>query len=375
MRIGIDGRAAKWYRGTGIGTYTYQLINCLNKIDRINNYTLFMPQDCKFEMTLRRNFQLNDTKDNRKDNFWDDINTPNILEDEKIQLYHIPQNGIGLPSKKNCKFIITLHDVIPYRMPETVSDRYLKLFSEYIPKIIPKCDGIITVSNFSKSDIIKAFDFPEDKIYVTPLASEDIYRPLDKRISRYIAKKYYSIEGDFILYVGGFSPRKNIIGTIKSFKRFISLYKKPINLVIVGNKGKSYALYKKCTEKLNIQDRVMFPGFISINHLPYIYNASKLFLYPSFYEGFGLPTIEAMACGTPVITSNRTSMPEVVGKGALLIDPENDVDLCNAMLNVLSDKKLYENLSRSGLYRSSQFSWKKTAERTLNIYDKIINER
>ncbi|WP_446898274.1 glycosyltransferase family 4 protein [Clostridium sp. LBM24168] len=375
MRIGIDGRAAKWYRGTGIGTYTYQLINCLNKIDRINNYTLFMPEECRFEMTLRKNFQLNDTKDNKKDNFWDDINTPNILKDEKIQLYHIPQNGVGLPYTKNCKFIITLHDVIPYRMPETVSDRYLRLFSEYIPKIIPKCDGIITVSNFSKSDIMKAFDFPEDKIYVTPLASEDIYKPLDKRISKYIAKNYYSIEGDFILYVGGFSPRKNIIGAIESFKKFLSLYKKPITLVIAGNKGKSYSIYRKCTEKLNIQDKVIFPGFISINHLPYIYNASKLFLYPSFYEGFGLPTIEAMACGTPVITSNRTSMPEVVGKSALLIDPENHEDLCNAMLNILSDSKLYVNLVKSGLHRSSQFSWKKTAEHTLNIYNKIINEK
>lgn len=375
MKIEIDGRAAKWYRGTGIGTYTYQLINCLNKIDRINNYTVFMPEECRYEMNLKKNFRINNTINNRKDNFWDEINAPNILENEQIQLYHIPQNGVGLPLKKNCKFVITLHDVIPYRMPETVSDRYLKLFSEYIPKIIPECDGIITVSNFSKSDIIKAFNFPEDKIYVTHLASEDIYRPLDKRISKYIAKKYYSIDGDFILYVGGFSPRKNIIGAIKSFSKFLSIYKKPITLVIAGNKGKSYSIYKKCTESLNITNKVIFPGFISIKHLPYIYNAAKLFLYPSFYEGFGLPTIEAMACGTPVITSNRTSMPEVVGESALLIDPENHEDLCNAMLNVMCNKKLYEFLVKAGLHRASQFSWKKTAEDTLNIYNKIINEK
>jgi glycosyltransferase involved in cell wall biosynthesis len=375
MRIGIDGRAAKWYRGTGIGTYTYQLINCLNKIDRINNYTVFMPEDSRSEMGLKRNFKLNDIKySNSKDTFWDEVATPNILKNEQVQLYHIPQNGVGLSSKCNCKFVITLHDIIPYRMPETVSDRYLKLFSEYIPKIIPKCDGIITVSNFSKADIMKAFDFPEDKIYVTSLASEDIYKPLNKYISKYIAKKYYFIEGDFILYVGGFSPRKNIIGIIKSFSKFISLYKKPIKLVIAGNKGKSYALYKKCAEELNIQDKVIFPGFISIKHLPYIYNAAKLFVYPSFYEGFGLPTIEAMACGIPVITSNRTSIPEVVGENAALIDPENYEELCEAMINIISDEKLYDKLSKSGIERSKQFSWKKTAEQTLNIYGKIINK-
>lgn len=375
MKIGIDGRAAKWYRGTGIGTYTYQIINCLNKIDKINNYLLFMPHTYNGEMNFNKNFQIRNIKDNKESNFWDEVNTPNILKNEKIQLYHIPQNGVGLPSSKNCKFVITLHDVIPYRMPETVSDRYLNLFSEYIPKIISQCDGIITVSNFSKSDIIKAFNYPKEKIYVTSLASESIYKPLNKILSKYIAKKYYSIDGDFILYVGGFSPRKNIIGIIESFSKLICLYKKPLTLVIVGNRGKSYSLYKKCAEKLNIQDKVIFPGFIPMNHLPYIYNASKLFVYPSFYEGFGLPTIEAMSCGIPVITSNTTSIPEVVENSAILIDPKNYDELCDAMLNVLLDKELYNKLSKSGLQRSSQFSWYKTAKDTLNVYSKIINNR
>lgn len=375
MRIGIDGRAAKWYRGTGIGTYTYQLINCLNKIDRINDYTLFMPEICKKEMNLGKNFALNNIQNNNENNFWDEVNTPNILKNGQIQLYHIPQNGVGLPSIKKCKFVITLHDVIPYKMPETVSDRYLKLFSEYIPKIVPMCDGIITVSNFSKLDIVKAFNFPEEKIYVTSLASEDIYKPLNKCISKYIAKKYYDIKDDFILYVGGFSPRKNILGIIKSFSKFIALYKKPINLVIAGNRGKSYSIYKQCAEKLHIQDKVLFPGFISINHLPYVYNAAKLFVYPSLYEGFGLPTVEAMACGIPVITSNITSIPEVVDKSALLINPKDTDSLCKSMLNVLSDQTLYNKLVKSGLKRASQFSWEKTAKDTIRVYNKIINEK
>ncbi|MHC6181309.1 glycosyltransferase family 4 protein [Clostridium sp. JNZ X4-2] len=375
MKIGIDGRAAKLYRGTGIGTYTYQLINCLNNIDNINSYLLFMPKSFKNDICLKKNFTLNTISPQSKASFWEEINIPNKIKCSKIELYHVPQNGVGLPADKNCKFVITLHDVIPYKMPETVSSRYLKIFSEYIPEIIPNCDGIITVSDFSKKDIMKAFNFPEDKIYVTHLASEEIYKPLDKNISKYIAKRYYSITGDYILYVGGFSPRKNILGLIESFNRLISLYKKPIKLVIAGTKGKSYSTYSERTETLNISDKVIFPGFISMEHLPFIYNAAKLFVYPSFYEGFGLPPIEAMACGIPVITSDTTSLPEVVGDGALLIDPEDQNKLCEAMLNVLSDDNLKKRLISAGIQRISKLSWRKTASDTISIYNKIIGKK
>lgn len=372
MKIGIDGRAAKWYRGTGIGTYTYQLINCLNRIDNINKYLLFMPENCKYDMALKENFHLNNITEGNESNFWDEVNIPNILKDKNIELYHVPQNGVGLPADKKCRFVITLHDVIPYKMPETVSDRYLKIFSDHIPKIISECDGIITVSNYSKKDIIETFNFPENKVYVTHLASEDIYRPLDKRVSRYIAEKYYSIQGDFILYVGGFSPRKNIVGLIESFSKLLCSYKKDVKLVVVGKKGKSYEIYKKRAEELHISDKVLFPGFVSIEHLPYIYNASQLFVYPSFYEGFGLPPIEAMSCGVPVIASNVTSVPEVVGDGGLLIDPKDIDNLCDSMFRVLSDEELRKKLISLGLSKASNLSWDKTANETISAYNRII---
>lgn len=372
MKIGIDGRAAKWYRGTGIGTYTYQLINCLNRIDNINKYLLFMPENSKYDIPLKENFHLNNITEGNESNFWDEVNIPNILKGKNIELYHVPQNGVGLPVDKKCRFVITLHDVIPYKMPETVSDRYLKIFSEHIPKIIPQCDGIITVSNYSKKDIIETFNFPEDKVYVTHLAGEDIYKPLDKVISKYIAKKYYSINGDFILYVGGFSPRKNIVGLIESFSKLLCIYKKDIKLVIAGKRGKSYDIYKKRAEELHISDKVLFPGFVSIDHLPYIYNSSQLFVYPSFYEGFGLPPIEAMSCGVPVIASNVTSVPEVVGDGGLLINPKDIDNLCDSMFRVLSDEDLRKNLIALGLSKASNLSWDKTANETISAYSRII---
>ncbi len=373
MKIGIDGRAAKWYRGTGIGTYTYQLISSLNVFDKLNEYMLFMPHSSNCDISFNRNFQTRNITEGNKSNFWDEVNIPTILMDRDIELYHVPQNGVGLPKDKHCPFVITLHDVIPYKMPETCGETFLRIFNEEMPSIVSRCDGIITVSQFSKEDIAMAFNFPKEKIFVTHLAAEDIYHPLDKKECLDLIKSRYGIDGDYILYVGGFSPRKNIVGLIEAFSKLKTKYKKDINLVIAGKQGKSYPIYKKSAQDLGVEGSVIFPGFIDVDHLPQLYNASKLLAYPSFYEGFGLQPVEAMACGVPVITSNVTSIPEVLGDSAVFINP-NDVDeLCNSMYEVLSSEELAESLILKGLVRSSELSWYKTAKNTLLAYSKIIN--
>jgi len=373
MKIGIDGRGAKWYRGTGIGTYTYQLISSLNTIDKINEYLLFMPESSVSDISFSNNFHIENISEGNLNNFWDEVNIPNILTNKDIEIYHVPQNGVGLPKEKNCPFVITLHDVIPLKMPETVGETFLKIFNNDMPSIVSSCDGIITVSEFSKEDIAKSFNYPKEKIFVTYLAAEEIYHPLDRIQCSELIKKYYGIDGDYILYVGGFSPRKNIIGLIEAFSKFISKYKKDIKLVIAGKQGKSYDIYKKRSQDLNIEDKVIFPGFIPIKYLPYLYNASKLLVYPSFYEGFGLPPIEAMACGIPVIASNLTSIPEVVSDCAVLVDPYNIDEISNAIYKVINDHKFRDKLIIKGLIRSSEFNWKKTAKNTLIAYNKIIN--
>lgn len=371
MKIGIDARAAKLYRGTGIGTYTYQLINFLNKTDSINDYLLFMSDTSNLDIDFNNNFKLNIIDDPSTNNFWDQVNIPNILNNKNIDIYHVPQNGVGLPLDKTCPFVITLHDVIPYKMPETVSDRYLHIFNEELPKIVSSCDGIITVSKFSKMDIAKSFNFPPEKIYVTYLAAENIYKPLNKNLSMKIIKSAYGIDGDFILYVGGFSPRKNIIGLMHAFKKLTLKYKKNLKLVIAGNKGKSYKDYKICAEKLGIENKVIFPGFIPIHYMPYLYNSAKLFVYLSLYEGFGLPPIEAMACGIPVISSNVTSMPEILNDCSLLVDPTDTDKICASLYEVLIDTELRKNLIDRGLHINKRLTWKNTALSTLNVYKKI----
>lgn len=375
IKVGIDGRAASWYRGTGIGTYSYQLLNSLNNIDKTNNYLIFLPSENTLDFSFNRNFIGTPIYQSRRNNFWDEVNIPIILKNTDVQLYHVPQNGVGLPEDKNCRFIITLHDVIPCKMPETVSEKYLNIFSNVMPKILSKCDAVITVSNYSKNDIANQFNFPKNKIYVTYLAGEKIYHPINRQFCKSFIKEKYKMEDEFILYVGGFSPRKNILSLINAFSQLKYVYKKKINLVIAGHKGKSYEIYKKRTEELHIEDSVIFPGFIPKEELPYFYNAAEIFVYPSFYEGFGLPPIEAMSCGVPVIASNVTSIPEVLQDAAILIAPSDVDELCNAMCRILNDDELKRALKLKGFKRASSLSWDKTALKTIEIYKKIIEDK
>lgn len=371
MRIGIDGRAAKWYRGTGIGTYTHQLISNLNSIDSNNNYLVFLPENSTLN-NLNSNFEIESIHHSPNDNFWEEVSVPNILDNSKIDIYHVPQNGVGLSENINCAKVITLHDIIPLKMPETVSDRYLNIFNNILPNLIPKCEGIITVSQYSKDDIANEFNFPKEKIYVTHLAAENIYKPLDKSMCKNILKKKYSISDNFILYVGGFSPRKNIMGIIEAFSLLPARKRAKLKLVITGKKGFSYPKYKNRSETLNVSEDVIFTDFIPLEDMPIFYNSAEVLVYPSFYEGFGLPPLEAMACGTPVIASNVTSLPEVCNDSALLVDPNNIYQLSNSMDNVISDNKLMIRMSKNGLARSSDFSWKKTASHTIAAYSNIL---
>lgn len=372
MNIGIDIRAAKWYRGTGLGTYTFQLIKTLNTLDKNNKYTLYNDHST-LDINLNNNFYLIPVSSTKSNNFWENVETPIALENKDLQLYHIPQNGIGLPLEGTTPYVITLHDTIPLHMPETVSDKYLTLFNNSMEKIIKNCAGIITVSEYSKNDIAKDFNFPLDKIYVTYLASEDIYTPINKSLCQRVLKKHYFNANNYILYVGGFSPRKNISGLIKAFKKVKPFLPPDIKLVIAGTKGKSYSIYKQLTQDLDLEEHIIFPGFIEMEYMPYLYSGASVLVYPSFYEGFGLPPIEAMASGVPVIASNVTSIPEILGDSALLCNPFDIDALGEALFSVLWDDSLRKDLILKGFKKSSSLTWENTAKETLKAYEGIIN--
>lgn len=373
MRIAIDARGANWYSGTGIGTYTSQIIKHMIQNDEENTYLLYW-WGLNYNSYCNNNVSINIvSKKHRK--FFEEYYFPESLKNNSIDIYHVPQNGIGLPAKKSCIYVSTIHDLIPYVMPETVGKGYLKRFISAMPQIIQNSNIIITVSEFSKKDIMRIFNVDGSKIKVTPLAAEEYFRPMNKEAAKLYLKNKYNVRSDFILYVGGFSPRKNVRSILLAFSRIYEKLSKDYKVVILGSASDDHSYLIALCESLNISDKVIFTGYVPYEDLPYFYNSCSVFVYPSLYEGFGLPPLEAMSCGVPVITSNLSSIPEVVGESALLINPFDTEELKNAIELVLEDPSLQEKLSNEGYMHSKLFSWKKTAENTLKIYKEACEER
>lgn len=371
MRIGIDARGINFYSGTGIGTYTENVLKNLINIDTINNYNIYWSGN-NYESIKKDNCKIIMTS-KKHQRFFEDHYFPANLSKEKIDIYHMPQNGIGFSEEILCKKIITIHDLIPYVMPETVGKGYLLKFLKEMPFIIGGSDGIITVSEFSKRDILKFFPIDENKIFVTPLAADKKYTPLGKTLCSNFLKDVYKLTDPFILYLGGFSERKNVASLITAFSKVYKNLDKKYNLVIVGSYKDSSQRLLKLTTELKIESNVIFTGYVPEEHLPAFYNSCDTFVYPSFYEGFGLPPLEAMNCGTPVIASNLTSIPEVVGDGGILINPYDISEISSAIGNLLCNKKLREELSYKALKRASEFSWQNTAINTLKVYESVYN--
>jgi glycosyltransferase involved in cell wall biosynthesis len=287
------------------------------------------------------------------------------------QVYHVPQNGFGLPGERACRSVITLHDAIPFRCPDRMDGEYVRAFTDLVPKVAERADAIITVSEYSKADLCATLGLSPRKVHVTPLAAENIYRPMDRQESAMLIRKKYGIEGDYILYVGGIGERKNIATLILAFDAVRKRSARPLQLVIAGPRTPLGKYLEFLAAMLGIADLVIFPGRLPTREMPYLYNAATLFAYLSLYEGFGLPPLEAMACGVPTVTSNTTSLPEVVADGAVCVDPLDTQQIADTICGILEDRRLYEDLAARGIRRSADFSWKSTAAQTLKIYSAL----
>ena len=370
MRLAIDARGINWYKGTGIGTYTQNILKNLLNLDSVNHYHLYWAGE-NYEPYLKENSKLL-LVSSRNHNFFEKNYFPSNLKRENIEVYHIPQNGIGMSDSLPCKKIVTIHDLIPYTMPETVGKGYLTKFIYEMPHIVENSDAIITVSEYSKKDILRFFPIDPERIFVTPLAADLKYRPLDKNNCKEFLKNKYNITKPFILYIGGFSPRKNVKSLILAFSKVFKELPEEYNLVVVGSDNKDqFAYLNSLGMNMEISKQIIFTNYVPEQDLPMFYNACQVFAYPSLYEGFGLPPLEAMSCGVPVITSNLTSIPEVVGEAGLLIDPYEEDALRNALLTVLCDQKLQLELALKGIEKSKNYTWEKTATETLKVYKSI----
>lgn len=372
MKILMDARGATWYSGTGIGTYTSNLVKSMINIDKTDEFHLFWSGE-KDEYFANKDIKLM-MASRRHQRFFENSYIPNYAIKEKVDLYHVPQNGIGLNSKGDFLKIVTIHDLIPYILPETVGRNYLRNFLRDMPNVLDSSDGILTVSEYSKKDILKFFpSFPEDRIFVTPLAANNSFTKLDKEKCKCDVYNRFNFNKPFIMYIGGFSLRKNVRGLVNAFNKIFNDLNTEYTLLIVGSLRDEGLKLKDYAMSLPIKDNIIFTGFIEDDYLPILYNACDTFVYPSLYEGFGLPPLEAMSCCTPVITSNTTSLPEVVHLNDLLVDPYNNDDLSLKLLKLLNNESLRNSLANSCYKQSKEFTWNKTALSTIDAYNTLFS--
>ncbi len=372
MNLGIDGRVITWHIGSGLATYTNNLLENLNKQQQLRNIFLFYPNKDRTDFFDINNIPQNLLIGERRLDFWRNVYDLKWDTDFPIDVFHNTVNGIGLPQNLKGVKIITLHDLIPYIMPETVDRPHLNYTLKNTPYIIEDVSHIITVSHYSKSDIQKYFGVDDDKITVTHLAADPIFRPLDRDNAKRVIFNKYGVDKKYVLYLGGFSQRKNIARLIKAFKKVIMEKEEVINLLILGEHSRSFRSLWKLTEELELCDYVKFLNFVPTADLPYFYNGAEVFVYPSLYEGFGLPPLEAMQCGTPVVTSNVSSIPEIVGDACILADPYSIDSIADSILTLLTDRDEWQKYSIMGVERAKEYSWQKTVSETLDVYKKCM---
>jgi glycosyltransferase involved in cell wall biosynthesis len=269
--------------------------------------------------------------------------------------------------------VVSVHDVSFLEHPEYFTWYRSRQLQWTVRRTVRRAARILTGSEFSRSSILKVYgDLDEDKVVVVPNAAAPEFRPISRDAATTNVRNHFSIGVPFILSVGDLQPRKNQIGLIKAFSRLVRAYPQlKQNLVLAGKETWFADRVREAARDSGVADRIQFFGFVSDADLLQLYNACDLFVFPSFYEGFGLPVLEAMACGRAVVSSNTSSLPEVVDGAAILFDPYAIDEITRAMADLLLDAELRARMERLGLQRAAHFSWQKTAQRTLEVFHEV----
>jgi len=350
--------------------YVSNVIKQINMLDKKNEFVLIHHSNTDHEIYTSNDEILIPLPHFKflKNNFWRYHNLKKYLQSSPFDIIHDPTGPGALTFPMPFKKIITVYDLSSllfptYNVGGMISWRLLG------KKTIKNVDKIIAISNSTKRDIIHFFGCPEEKIQTIYLGKDEIFFPIHESEKEKF-KERYNLNFPYILYVGVLQPRKNIPNLIKAFNIFKKMGM-PHKLVIAGGKGWQFTDIFKTVQELHLQNEVIFTGFIPYEDLPGLYNAAELFVFPSIYEGFGIPALEAMACGIPVITSNSSSLPEIVGETGVMVDPYNLEQLAHSMKEVLTDESYKKEIIKNGLQRANLFSWKRCAEETLDVYHEI----
>jgi len=356
MLIGIDASKVVKPFKTGTETYTIELLKALSKIDKENDYLLYSPKPLGGKIpALGKNFKERVIPFGR---FWSQIRLSVEMMTKKPDVLFVPAHTIPLIHPK--KTIVTLHDLGFKHFPHLYSQKEILYHNWAMNVAVKRASHIIAISEFTKADLLQNYTINPDRITV-------VYEGYDEELFRPVKEK--KRDKPYILFVGRLEEKKNIV---KMIEAYAFLRKEPNikhQFVLAGNPGFGYEKITEAISKLpkNIADDIILPGYVSQEkYVEYLKNADALF-FCTRYEGFGLPPLEAMAAGVPVVASNRTSIPEIVGKAGLLVNPDKPYDMGVALSKLLNSTSLQKALVSKGLVRASMFSWKKCAEETLNV--------
>ncbi len=377
MKIAIDIRRMSEF---GVGTYIRNIVRTLGRLDHEDTYFLLGPPAKVEEIEpLPGNFQ----------------NIPLVAPERSVQGYrefrsavkslscdlvHIP-NLFSVPRALPCPYVMTVHDMLDHMSrPRDHSGFWRSLYFQSTKRVLAGAARIFAVSNFTRNEIEKLFGIPLSHIEV-------VYNAIDERFlrghatpaDRELIAMRYQVTYPFLLYAGRISPHKNVVRMIEAFSALKAALEKDgaypdLKLIIIGDDLSGNPDLRRTVIRSGVQNDVRFLGFIPIEVLRIFYDEAKVFVFPSLYEGFGLPPLEAMAHGTPVVTSNVSSLPEVVGNAAVLVNPENVFEIMRALHRVLLDKPLRERMRERGYQQASRFSWEISVRRVLNVYRQVTRE-
>jgi glycosyltransferase involved in cell wall biosynthesis len=371
MRIAIDARKLHDY---GIGTYVRNLVGQLARKGGGHEYALICRRaDADYVRSLGPQFQ---PIVERAGNYsiLEQISVPFSLRRSKIDLFHAPHYVVSPLTR--CPTVVTIHDCIHLRFPQYLPNRRSHLYARVMMTMAARrAKRILTVSEASKEDILRYLRVPASKIEV-------IYNALDERLAAMPSndeilrvRERFQLNTPFVLYAGNIKPHKNVDRLIEAFAMLRKSRGDDLKLLIIGDEISKYPNLRRLVHRFQLHGHVRFLGFVPDATLAVLYRLAAVFVFPSLYEGFGLPPLEAMASGTAVITSNVSSLPEVVGDAALLIDPMNPAAIAFAMRRVLEDSGLRDELVRRGCERVKAFSWERSVARTLEVYEEVLRSK
>jgi len=369
-RIGIDARMYG-YAQTGIGNYIRHLLEYIFENDKTNEFVIFlMPEE--FDNFNTPNERVKKVKvDSRWYGWKEQLLFPLSIYKENLDLMHFTHfNSPILYFKKS---IVTIHDITPYFFPGHKMKSPIRKagFRLVFSSSVRKAKKVIAVSNSTKNDILKYFKIKEEKIEVVYEGVDGQFKVTEDGAALKNLKQKYGIKKPFLFYTGVWRNHKNLVGLVKAFALLRKEYALDISMVLGGKEDPYYPEVRKTWKELGLEEDIIRIGFIEQKELPLFYDAAYAFIIPSFYEGFGLIGLEAMACGTPVISSDRTSLPEILGDAAIYFNPNDPQDMAKKIHMVFNDKKLYNELIKKGTKQVKKYSWNRMGWETLELYRKI----